>query len=293
MKAKFKFIIKLALGICLLVVIFSWIDIKQTIDHIKKMSIIAYIFVLAGHFILMAIRSRRWQLICLNAGVNFPYKASLCAYTAAFAFGTFTPGQAGDFVKIFFVKQYSNDSKKLLGTVIVDRLWDFIFLGIIAMISFAFVFSSYLLKYIPWVLAIAAIAAALLIILLRTTFAKTILNKFPWIFLDINKISFYSFLATIVQFSRWMLLAYAFNLKIILSSFIATLGSVIALLPISISGLGSRDIAMAYLFEINGMPASAGVAFSMMMFNAYLIGALGGLIVFIFIKNKDKLEVHK
>lgn len=281
-----KFYIKIIATIFMLIIIFSWVDLNSTIEHIKKMSLVPYILVILGHFVLMAIKSYRWKVICAHAQIDIPYKASLLSYIVAFAFGTFTPGQVGDFSKAYFVKKYSDNTKKILGTVLIDRIWDLIVLILFTITAVIYLFPKFVYDY--WYILIFILIGTG-VILLKTNLIKKYIINHPWILLDYKKLFAISLFAAIIQLSRWMILAYAFDLQIILSSMIATIGSFVALIPISISGLGSRDAILAYLFNLNHMLPSEGVAFSMMMFNAYVIGALAGAMLFAFIK-KEKIQ---
>jgi uncharacterized membrane protein YbhN (UPF0104 family) len=59
-------------------------------------------------------------------------------------------------------------------------------------------------------------------------------------------------------------------------TFAVALGSLITLLPISISGLGTREAAMiAYLATV-GIPAEAALSFSLLVFVTFYVA--GGLI---------------
>lgn len=63
-------------------------------------------------------------------------------------------------------------------------------------------------------------------------------------------------------------------------------GTLVALIPVSIAGLGTREATLEYLFRYKGIQEGIGVAFSLIMFSSYLIGAMAGVIL-LFISKKN------
>ncbi len=58
--------------------------------------------------------------------------------------------------------------------------------------------------------------------------------------------------------------------------------SLLDLLPISISGIGTRDAALIFLFGLQGVPAESAVAFSILyLFFSYWLVALAGAVIWI------------
>lgn len=69
---------------------------------------------------------------------------------------------------------------------------------------------------------------------------------------------------------------------------IATVGTLVALLPVPLGGLGTREATIAALFTYNNLDPITGVSFSFLMFGSYLVGALAGVFLLYFYKSMDR-----
>lgn len=298
---RLKFILRIIFGLLIISVIIFKTDFSTIFNEIKNISFVPYLLVIIGHFVLIAIKSLRWYRISKAAGIHMSYPEALRAYTIAFAFGTFTPGQVGDLGKVMLVNVDKDDKKKLLGTAIVDRLWDLIGLTAISFISMVFIFYSlHTVEKIIWIYLgffCCGLIALVVIFLLRKKILNFIKHKFNIdfrLFFTQKRIAGLLTLSSLtVQFIRWCLLAVATNQPVIWGAFIALFGTFIALIPISISGLGTREACFSFLFRLKGLDASAGIAFSLLMFSTYVIGACGGALVLIFTRGNKKTITFK
>ncbi len=289
------FSIKTLLGICVLSYVFIKFDYQMIVSEVKNISFSIYIFVILGHFALMAIKSWRWHLLCKSANLDIHYHDALRAYTAAFSLGTFTPGQLGDLSKVLLIDIKEKKRKTALLTVVEDRLWDVIGLMLISILSFLFLFiaSQNSIKSV-WPLLLLFIFLFGILLLSIKVVSKFFINKY-----DLNITHFFknwkipsliTSIAITIQFLRWSILAIALNQPIILSACSATIGTFVALLPISIAGIGTREATMAYLFKLNDLNANLGITFSILMLGAYLVTAIFGSILLIFIRTKNTDE---
>jgi uncharacterized membrane protein YbhN (UPF0104 family) len=59
----------------------------------------------------------------------------------------------------------------------------------------------------------------------------------------------------------------------------ATIGTFVALIPISIAGIGTREATLVYLFGLKNIDAKFAIAFSLLMFSAYIVGAIVGSVL--------------
>jgi uncharacterized protein (TIRG00374 family) len=76
-------------------------------------------------------------------------------------------------------------------------------------------------------------------------------------------------------------------------SFAVALGSLVTLIPISISGLGTREAAMIAYLGSAGIPPAKGLAYSLLVFvTFYIAGALLGALAWL-IKPAPLKEIKK
>ncbi len=68
------------------------------------------------------------------------------------------------------------------------------------------------------------------------------------------------------------------NQSFLTLAFAVTLGAVVALIPVSISGIGTRDAAIVAYLGVQGVDPAQALAFSLLLFIAFqAIGGLAGL----------------
>ncbi len=66
--------------------------------------------------------------------------------------------------------------------------------------------------------------------------------------------------------------------------FILVITTLITLIPISISGLGTREVAMIYLFQQLSLPKEAAVLYSLSLFLISILLGIHGAIINVFVK---------
>ena len=280
------FSIRIILGLALIFLIFKKFNVKNIYNQILNVSTILYFVVVSGHFLLMALKAKRWTILCKNNNLNMKYFSTFKAYTIGFAFGTFTPGKLGDLGKVLLIDAPNSIKKQALIPAIIDRLWDLFILIIISAVFFMIIINTTktILTIIIICLFFVFILGILLIMIIKNKY-NVDLKKYlkNW-----RSLLSLTVVANIIQYLRWCLLAYTFNLPLLRTACAATIGTLIALFPVSIAGLGTREATLAYLFKINGIKPDIGVAFSLLMFGTYIINAVIGALFLVFSSNRKK-----
>lgn len=279
-----RLLLKVLFAAGLIVLVFHAADAREVIRTLRGVSLPLFLLVVAGHFVLMGIKAWRWQGLCARAGVAVPYPRALRAYTTAFAFGTFTPGQVGDLGKIFLLRLPPEDRRSALFGAVVDRLWDVAGLAVSAGLAAAYLYGVNRQSY-PLALAAAAVllGGTVLVWFLHRPLRTWVQRRWRQDLRDLVAFSPQAFqltlAAVLVQFARWMILGAALNLPWLVAGAAAILGTLVALLPVTVAGLGTREAVLAWVFHLQGLDTESGVALSLGMFAAYLIGALAGALL--------------
>ncbi|HDZ27340.1 MAG TPA: flippase-like domain-containing protein [Candidatus Aminicenantes bacterium] len=100
-----------------------------------------------------------------------------------------------------------------------------------------------------------------------------------------NPVLLYGILLTVFSYSLFFfqcfLIAKSIGLQISYFdlALIMSIVNIITLIPISISGLGTREASMIFLFKLIGLPTEAAISFSLLIFFVFFI--CGGLMGFI------------
>jgi uncharacterized protein (TIRG00374 family) len=265
------------------------------------------VFPLFTAFILW-IRGYRWWILMRLVGIPYTRRRSSVVWAIGFFAASITPGKVGDAVRALYV---SRETGKGLGesflTVFMDRLMDLVVVlvfGVATILVFSYRYTD-----MPsiWVIVAASVAAlGFLYLVLNRSLMRALAGPLVRALtpkkyksqLTSQVHGFYDALAlygrrpaatafagllTLVFWAGIVFLAYtaARVLEIEVSlGYIALMMPMVTLVeivPISISGIGTREAAVIYFFAAVGIGSAQAVAFSIMYLIAgtYLTALVG------------------
>ncbi len=304
------------IGLGLFAVILYEIDAIKTFSLIKEVDLCYLSLSILLIFPIIFLRNLRWQYILKNEKIEIGFKESFLIYFYAIFWGAVTPGSLGEFSKIIFLNRKKVSWVKSASSVIIDRLFDIITILILGLLSIIFFFKNF--TNTIHLLSLVLILFGSVIILLyydRKIFVNIfskILKKLPKTISEkISKEDIENFFTSFkkpllliassifLSLSAWFLyffslysLSLALGLGVsflVISAAIATI-SILNLLPISISGIGTRDLALIVIFSQIGLEKEKAVAFSLLILMTFILNALFGWLAGFFIE-KDPLKV--
>jgi hypothetical protein len=301
------------IGIALFIFILSRINLESLFDILTHTNMIFLVLALMVNCIAIIFKSLKWKIIVNSVKNNFSLRDSIKAFFVGFSFSTITPAKLGDFIKVLYVNDDQCGFGKSISTVVIDRLIDIILLfsiSLMAIYCFSMIYHIEILSLGAFILIITGIIAGTYIILnkkvlsalLRPFFNHFIpgnlKNKVSLYYHDFfsGLFTFYNdrrrfFLSIGIGILSWIppfvygyLLALSIGINIDIFFFILVIPviSLLDLLPISISGIGTRDVALIFLFSLKGISAELAVAFSLLyLFMSYWLIALIGAGVYL------------
>jgi uncharacterized protein (TIRG00374 family) len=86
--------------------------------------------VLMGPFVLL--KGWRWQIILKDLGQDVPWSKLSFYYILGIFLGSAMPGQAGDFLKAWYLKEDGYDLGAALLSTVIDRIFDMLIMGLLA-----------------------------------------------------------------------------------------------------------------------------------------------------------------
>lgn len=308
------------LGIALFIFIISKMDIKGILAIAKDIRWMYVVLSILIAYVAIYFKALKWKKIIDYAGMKYSIYNSFLAWLVGFAVGIITPGRVGDFYRSIYLK---TSNKKPLGvcfaTVFFDRIID-----IMIMLFFAGIGLMYLLLNhdIPGgkELAIAVVVMFVLGVVFMFVFRENLVRKLvrPLFYRFVpekyhkdmrkNYKSFFSLFNHIMEspseilvllligFAGWLIaffemyvLAMALKLGIsyMFIGAIAPLINMIELIPVSFSGIGTRDVAMIFFLGLLSISKEAAVAFSLLILLVIYITSLPG--IFYWIKHPTEL----
>ncbi len=289
------------IGIGIFIYMMSTINLNLLLASFKSMNytylLISLLFIIPVVFVKVI----KWLLL-IDKKDKISLSEGVFAWVAGFGIGMLTPGKVGDFTKAKFLK--SKPGKSFL-TILVDRLNDIFVLFILGIFAVFILFSNkthlsylnylFLLFFVFFIIGIFILKNEKLIKKIGMPFYKILVpEKFKGIAgeninifydnfnrLDKNKIiinfllSVLAWFGCFVQF--WFLsLSLGLNLSYFSICLIMPVLILVQLIPISISGIGTREAAAVLLLSTFGISPELAIAFSLgIMLEDYILGGLG------------------
>ena len=299
-------------GILLLIFLLTRVDLSSIASAITKVNLwyLAAVIVLTPPGIFL--RSWRWQSLLKMQGVTYPLRQAFLASFSGFYLGLATPGRLGEFAKVL----YLTDDKELafgeaFSSVLVDRLCDIYFLVIVGgfgLISFSLVglisFSLLGETILAIIVLLLLLAISLLLLsrrigqrLIGVVYKTKVLRRFEDR-IDASVDQFYwglerltgrklvfplllTLAAYAILFSQCYLLALSLNLPLsfLYIAICMAVATLVALIPVSLCGVGTRDITLIALFSLQGIAYESALSYSLLvLLTLYIFTAVMGAI---------------
>ena len=301
------------IGIILFIYIISKVNLNQVINIFSSANLFFIVISVVMLFFAIILRSLRWEIIIKATGFDISLKDCTLIWLKGYFLGGVTPGRVGDLFRAKFLTDKIGISLgKSVLTAVIDRLFDILVifglsaLGIL-MISQLFGIELFSLHYLFILLVISGLS--LYILISRKPTAKIVSPLFnlfvPSKFKETAKINFdefykgldllkerkqHLFASISVGILSWLvvgigcyLIALSLSLNISYWYLLISIAisSLIALLPISISGLGTREATFIFLFSIINIVPEEAVSFSLLVLAWNLLPILPGAILYI------------
>ncbi|MDX5478195.1 MAG: flippase-like domain-containing protein, partial [Cyclobacteriaceae bacterium] len=256
-----KTFIKLALSGLAVFLVFRKIDAQELWQIVKSADWFC-LFLAVAFFVLSKIAtSLRLNIYFRNIGLYISEKENLFLYMKGMYYNLFLPGGiGGDGYKVYLLnKRYKVSVKKLLQSVLLDRLGGLVSIVFLLLLFFLFIdveeeiLQGFAWDYVSVALAILVFPAFYLIYLL---FFKSFLDSF----IGSNLYSLAGQLLQIVS-AYFILIAIGVDVNILEYQFVFLLSSIAAVLPLTIGGVGVRELVFIFSHEFIGIDKNTAVAF--------------------------------
>lgn len=267
-------IIKFGLTVFALYFVFQKIEFTNVLAIYKQSNVAYLVLALLFFATSKALSAFRLQLFLIQAGVFISHCLNIKLYALGMFYNLFLPGGiSGDGYKIYLLqKNYRSGTGKLFGAVITDRITGMSALAILALIIFSFHTVP-----VPW----HRFGFLLMpVVLLGLYF---FMRWFYRYFLRIYSITlFFSIGVQLLQLlCAWMIVLALGETQQIWSYLLVFLvSSIIAILPISIGGVGIRELTFLYGAKLLGINADLAISVSLMF---YIITAIVSFIGIVYV----------
>jgi len=311
MKKKLKispFLVLRLLGIALFIYILSRVDLKGIAEVLRKMNLQMFLLGILFQILVLLFKGFRWHVMNDGRKQKTYWFRSFGRFFESYAIGVVTPGRLGELLKAGHEESGEGKVNSFI-RVISERGFDisiFVLAAVAALFFGKFIQMEVWMKWMFLILGIALFMFSYL--LLSSTTFLSLIQKLILFFtrkkisLEISKknyregtvafILFLSILSNLSYFISCYFLAQSVNLAIPFIDVTAgvALAGLLNMLPVTIMGLGTRELVLLSVFS--SFAKSAVLAFSITIL---LVAQIGGGIfamilgqVFLFIDKKKK-----
>lgn len=282
-------------GITLLKVLFSFALLYFVFNKIAFVEVWQLIQKANPFYILLAtlffIASKLFAALRLNLFIHqldipLTHRSNFKLYLLGMFYNLFLPGGiGGDAYKGYVLKkEFQIKTKRVVSILLLDRLSGLLLIFQFACI-FAFILRQSLLMDYRWLFLVALLLSMLVFWFINKRFFSYVYKVF-WSSLG------FSFLVQGTQIISVLLILKALSItsNSIAYLFIFLVSSIVSVLPLTIGGIGSREVVFYYGALWLGLDESSSIGISMLFF---LITALISFSGVIFHFKKPRLEVNK
>ena len=296
------------LGFVILGIIIVKIDLNSLWKVLKNTRIILLLFLPFVIPLVFLFQTFKWYLILKKQNLAVRFTRLYKLILIGIFYGSITPGQLGGLIKIKYLSDTSRRSKsECSSSVILDKAIDFLTLCLFASVGSIILANRFGLAFIPIGFTLFS-ALVLFILLYKSQWLQNILSIFPFtripqkikvklndffkIFsanLPRNTTFLFPLILIFLSLISWLLIytqifiisrAVSIELDYIPFVFLIPLSSLIALVPITINGIGTKEAVLIMVLSVYGASPEQIVGMSLLnlFLCIYFPALVGGLL---------------
>lgn len=275
--------LKFIVSAVLIYFIFTKIELKDVLQTLKKSDPL-YIGLALLFFVLSKVLSAfRTNLYFHQIGAKISQLGNLKLYLLGMFYNLFLPGGiGGDAYKGYVVqKEYQPGTKKVVSSLLLDRLSGMLLLFVYACVLALWSKNQFFQSFQWLIIVIIPLSVVAFWFMNKIFFTSTL----PVFWKSVG-------LSALVQLAQLIcvlciLKSLSVGLDIIGYLFVFLVSSIVSVIPLTIGGIGSREVTFLYGAEWLGLDASTSIGIS---FTFFLITALTSLFGIIYHFKKPQLE---
>jgi len=267
--------------------IFQQVSIQDLILTLKNANFFYFGVSLLPLTLSLYFTTRRWQMLLSAMGFAVPLRKCFKVLMATYPFTVITPSKAGDLVRAYYLRD-EIPVTLTVGSVLTEKVFD-----IVVLTAFALSGAIYFQRYeLTWLSFIFLGLVSLFIFVIRRDLSLPVgsswnsrINNIVLAMRNLldNRVLFVkividSIVIWALAILQILMLFYALGIDVALLYLFANLpiAIFIGMLPVSISGMGTRDAAIIFLFSDYGTVSellAVGILFS--LFRYWLLSVIG------------------
>ena len=304
LRKKVLFFLRFFVGVALLYVVFRIVPYKKLFFLLGRASLFHIFLSFLLSLLLNIIVALRWRFILQVLKIEISFKEVLYVYFSSLFFSLFSLSLIiSDLFRGSALVWRFRNGEKIVSSVVVDRISGFLALSIVAVSSFL-LGRNFLDRDVFWaVIIVSGVSLAFLFFLyhpfllrwIKKIISKKMLSRIDNLykelsFLKKNPAAFlkavtYSLGIQLLSVFSFFLLAKAFFQDVSLFYFFifVPLITLVAFLPITVAGIGTRELACIYFFSKIGIGKEVSLAISLFNLFFVILLAIGGGVIYVMV----------
>jgi uncharacterized protein (TIRG00374 family) len=302
MQRQRTFFAQTGIGLLILALLLWQIDLKELLYLFKTASVGLILSAYALFLPSLLFRSWRWRCVLKEQNIQLTYAASLHVYAYSIFVGSVTPGRLGELIKAVYLQQQGHAFGVALYGTFLDRLFDVLFLllvGEIVLVNSIFPFKNPILTFFL-ILILTGMGIASLLFFTRGVGKQLMLKllesyspkkqketliqlyrDFANSFCHLKmKTVLGSFCLTALAWGASYTSVYflgkalGFGVPYVIMMGIAAVCALVALVPVTFLGVGTRDLALMQMLAPFGITEAGAIALSTLILSMLFSNAL-------------------
>lgn len=271
-------ILKLLFGLLILAVLLFQVKITEVYDVLLTIQPVYLIIIILLSFLAILIGS--YNIFILSLPIDKLPKYQLFKYSfLSWSIGLFMPGKLGEFSLIYFLKKHNIGYGQGLVIGVLDKLITFILYALFAVAGIAIFFMHIQALRVLLITILIALGIVALFLVSKRTFLSSITNFIKKYILRKFSDKFKGFSKSLVDYLKnqkkiilansvvtlsklivsslipfFLFMAFGFKINFAYVLLIFCIMRMVALIPISINGLGTKEATAVYLYSLINIP---------------------------------------
>ncbi len=267
-------LLKIIISLLLIYFIYTRIELRDVAGVLKNTKPLFLIPALLFFVISKIISAIRLNLFFIQLDIGLTWKSNLKLYLLGMFYNLFLPGGiGGDAYKGYLIrKNFEITTKKVIAVLLLDRLSGLLLLFIYACILACFV-DAVILQPFRYLFILALFLSVILFRVIIGRFFTYLLPVF-W-----NTFGFSAIVQLMQLLSVFFILqGLDLTTQTIPYLFIFLISSIVAVIPLTVGGIGSREVVFFYGAGWLGLNATSSVTVSLIFFLLTALVSLAGII---------------
>lgn len=267
-----KVFVKLAITVAALWYVFSRLDLQEVLGTIVQSKFLY----LAGALILFVlskmVSSLRLNKFLVSTGIHISERANMKLYLLGMYYNLFLPGGiGGDGYKIYLLnRKHEVRTRKIFWAVMMDRIIGVVALFCMAVVLFCFIPGMGKYAWYIWILIPIAISISYL----------AFRRFFPYLLRVFRITNLLSIIVQLLQLLSALMILLSLEVPGSLEGylFVFLISSMVAVLPLTIGGIGSREFTFMLGAQWLGLDLNLSIALSLLFYLITAFSSFWGII---------------